>query len=249
MNMNSSEQLEEEQLPLPSFAEVFGDGSVTSLMKKKRKNSSSSSTNTSKVDLTGEETIGRWTHDEHRLFLEGIMLYGKDWKKMQPLIKTRTLVQIRTHAQKVFKKIGLKKTPMKKVNPTNEDKPSEEKSDENGNEGDEEKGDENENDDVDVDDMDDLGDDEVEQIRMSVASADKNIQSAEMPKETPFIQQSNEVESDQMKESDNQQLDGGSNSRAISLSNHSNQNNVRSFSNQSTWITTPYDDHFISTYP
>lgn len=37
------------------------------------------------------------------------MLYGKDWKKMQPLIKTRSLVQIRTHAQKVFKKIGLKK--------------------------------------------------------------------------------------------------------------------------------------------
>lgn len=37
------------------------------------------------------------------------MLYGKDWKKMQPLIKTRTLVQIRTHAQKVFKKIGLKR--------------------------------------------------------------------------------------------------------------------------------------------
>jgi hypothetical protein len=39
------------------------------------------------------------------------MLYGKDWKKMQPLIKTRTLVQIRTHAQKVFKKIGLIKIP------------------------------------------------------------------------------------------------------------------------------------------
>ena len=37
------------------------------------------------------------------------MLYGKDWKQMQPLIKTRTLVQIRTHAQKVFKKAGLKK--------------------------------------------------------------------------------------------------------------------------------------------
>lgn len=56
------------------------------------------------------------------------MLYGKDWKKMLPLIKTRTLgqgimpdnllaylqvlsfspVQIRTHAQKVFKKIANK---------------------------------------------------------------------------------------------------------------------------------------------
>ncbi len=40
------------------------------------------------------------------------MLYGKDWKKMQPLIKSRSLVQIRTHAQKVFKKIGLKKAFM-----------------------------------------------------------------------------------------------------------------------------------------
>ena len=51
----------------------------------------------------------RWTPEEHRLFLEGIMLYGKDWKKMQPLIKSRSLVQIRTHAQKVFKKIGQKR--------------------------------------------------------------------------------------------------------------------------------------------
>jgi SHAQKYF class myb-like DNA-binding protein len=51
----------------------------------------------------------RWTGEEHRLFLEGIMLYGKDWKRMQPLIKTRSLVQIRTHAQKVFKNLGLKK--------------------------------------------------------------------------------------------------------------------------------------------
>ena len=43
------------------------------------------------------------------------MLYGKDWKKMQPLIKTRTLVQIRTHAQKVFKKVGLKKIDQKMI--------------------------------------------------------------------------------------------------------------------------------------
>ena len=65
----------------------------------------------------------RWTPDEHRLFLEGIMLYGKDWKKMQPLIKTRSLVQIRTHAQKVFKKIGLKKITagIKKGNLTRKD--------------------------------------------------------------------------------------------------------------------------------
>ena len=55
----------------------------------------------------------RWTQEEHKLFLQGIMLYGKDWKSIQPLIKTRSLLQIRTHAQKVFKKVGLKKVETK----------------------------------------------------------------------------------------------------------------------------------------
>eukprot|EP01038_Epipyxis_sp_PR26KG_P004877 gene4877-6833_t len=88
----------DDELPLPSFNEIFGDGNSN----KKRKKGGVQ-------EVSGEESTGRWTSEEHRLFLEGIMLYGKDWKKMQPLIKTRTLVQIRTHAQKVFKKIGLKK--------------------------------------------------------------------------------------------------------------------------------------------
>ena len=33
------------------------------------------------------------------------MLYGKEWKKIQPLVRTRSLIQVRTHAQKVFKNI------------------------------------------------------------------------------------------------------------------------------------------------
>ena len=56
-----------------------------------------------------EETSGRWTPEEHRLFLEGILRFGRDWKKIQQLIRTRTLVQIRTHAQKVFKKVAERK--------------------------------------------------------------------------------------------------------------------------------------------
>jgi SHAQKYF class myb-like DNA-binding protein len=83
----------DDELPLPSFAEIFGDGGPPKKKKKGIHGKSESSVN--------EESTGRWTAEEHRLFLEGIMLYGKDWKKMQPLIKTRTLVQIRTHAQKV----------------------------------------------------------------------------------------------------------------------------------------------------
>lgn len=92
-----------DELPLPSFVEIFGDGALSNPVRKKKKSAGG------KIEINGEESTGRWTPDEHRLFLEGIMLYGKDWKKMQPLIKTRSLVQIRTHAQKVFKKIGLKK--------------------------------------------------------------------------------------------------------------------------------------------
>lgn len=54
---------------------------------------------------TKETTTGRWTHDEHQLFLEGLKLYKKQWKQIADLIKTRTVVQIRTHAQKYFQKL------------------------------------------------------------------------------------------------------------------------------------------------
>ena len=37
----------------------------------------------------------------------GVQLYGKDWRQMQPMIKSRTITQIRTHAQKVLKKFTL----------------------------------------------------------------------------------------------------------------------------------------------
>ena len=64
---------------------------------------------------------------------------------MQPLIKTRTLVQIRTHAQKVFKKIGLKK--LNDQNDVNKKKKKES----------------NENEDKNDQDVDDLVDQDVDQ--------------------------------------------------------------------------------------
>lgn len=53
----------------------------------------------SAVDST---SIGRWTKEEHDLFLRGLAEHGKDWKQIGSMIKTRTVVQIRTHAQKYF---------------------------------------------------------------------------------------------------------------------------------------------------
>ena len=54
----------------------------------------------------GKENTGRWTAEEHRLFLQGLELHGKGWKKIAGLIQTRTVVQIRTHAQKYFQKLA-----------------------------------------------------------------------------------------------------------------------------------------------
>ena len=48
---------------------------------------------------------GRWSEEESDKFLEGIILYGANWKKIKALIKTRTSAQIFSHAQKYFSKM------------------------------------------------------------------------------------------------------------------------------------------------
>jgi SHAQKYF class myb-like DNA-binding protein len=45
---------------------------------------------------------GRWSPSEHKLFIDGLKKYGKKWKKIKKLIPTRTLLQVRSHAQKFF---------------------------------------------------------------------------------------------------------------------------------------------------
>jgi len=54
------------------------------------------------------ERTGRWTPKEHHLFVEGLRLHGKLWKNIADMITTRSIVQIRTHAQKYFLKQGQK---------------------------------------------------------------------------------------------------------------------------------------------
>ena len=49
--------------------------------------------------------VGRWTKDEKEKFLQGISIYDTNWKKFTNLIKTRTLIQIRSHAQKFLIKL------------------------------------------------------------------------------------------------------------------------------------------------
>jgi SHAQKYF class myb-like DNA-binding protein len=46
---------------------------------------------------------GRWTAEEHVAFEQGLADVGRDWKSIQKMVPTRSLTQIRTHAQKHFK--------------------------------------------------------------------------------------------------------------------------------------------------
>ena len=48
---------------------------------------------------------GRWSPKEHLAFLDILDKYGADWKKANALIGNRTSIQIRTHANKFFKKL------------------------------------------------------------------------------------------------------------------------------------------------
>lgn len=50
-------------------------------------------------------STGRWMPDEHKRFVEAIIKFGNDWKKVQLHVRTRSSTQARSHAQKFFYKI------------------------------------------------------------------------------------------------------------------------------------------------
>jgi len=55
-----------------------------------------------KVDGNNE---GRWTSEEHERFVSAYNMYGNDWTKVASVVKTRTRIQTRTHAQKYILKL------------------------------------------------------------------------------------------------------------------------------------------------
>ena len=52
----------------------------------------------------GAIVAGRWTEAEHHLFLAGIQKHGFKWSKVAAEVPTRTVEQIKSHAQKHFRK-------------------------------------------------------------------------------------------------------------------------------------------------
>lgn len=61
--------------------------------------------------------IGKWNKDECLRFMEAISLYGKNWKKIQEYVGTRSITQIRSHAQKFLPNPD-SSTPIKSKKPS-----------------------------------------------------------------------------------------------------------------------------------
>ncbi len=56
-------------------------------------------------NINNQFHTGRWTEEEHKKFIEGILEYGNEWKKVQQIIKTRSSTQARSHAQNFFLRV------------------------------------------------------------------------------------------------------------------------------------------------
>eukprot|EP00635_Sarcinochrysidales_sp_CCMP3193_P008080 CAMPEP_0118917498 /NCGR_PEP_ID=MMETSP1166-20130328/17360_1 /TAXON_ID=1104430 /ORGANISM="Chrysoreinhardia sp, Strain CCMP3193" /LENGTH=214 /DNA_ID=CAMNT_0006857679 /DNA_START=152 /DNA_END=796 /DNA_ORIENTATION=- len=55
---------------------------------------------------------GRWSAEEHERFLEGLSKFGRrKWINIAHVVKTRSVVQVRSHAQKYFKKMHKQDSP------------------------------------------------------------------------------------------------------------------------------------------
>ncbi|KAJ3183409.1 hypothetical protein HDU87_006728 [Geranomyces variabilis] len=62
-------------------------------------------------DMTGI-LVGKWTEAEEKAFLEGLDLFGRDWKKLTNHIKTRLCDGVKSHAQKHFIHLWLAGQPL-----------------------------------------------------------------------------------------------------------------------------------------
>lgn len=74
----------------PSLTNFFSQSNLTQLLQASQKNQDYS------------KSAGRWSKEEHQKFVEGVTKFGKNWKKVEEYIGTRTGAQIRSHAQKFF---------------------------------------------------------------------------------------------------------------------------------------------------
>ena len=68
------------------------------------------------TEKDGKFYRGKWTHSEQLRFQVALDLYGRDWKRIQKVVKTRKLKQVHSFAQKHFLRLEKALASLKKTN-------------------------------------------------------------------------------------------------------------------------------------
>lgn len=63
---------------------------AVSMRKKDRKERKKSASSNQAGEAEGKQKNGRWSMMEHVRFLEALKMYGKNWKKVEEHVATRT---------------------------------------------------------------------------------------------------------------------------------------------------------------
>ncbi|GAU39433.1 hypothetical protein TSUD_289980 [Trifolium subterraneum] len=87
--------------PTPMALPGFGPFSSASAAS----NSSDDASKKIRKPYTITKSRENWTEPEHDKFLEALQLFDRDWKKIEAFIGSKTVIQIRSHAQKYFLKV------------------------------------------------------------------------------------------------------------------------------------------------
>ena len=97
-----------EQAPPKQIFSALPAQPLTVAKSKHSKKGRKASKNSPATETKSASMRPRWSPDEEKRFVTGLSFYGKKWDRIKRLVETRSLSQIISHAQNIFKKQGLK---------------------------------------------------------------------------------------------------------------------------------------------
>ena len=99
-----NQEKKEDKNITPNYLKLLGNKTIRFEVKKNEDNSKI--IQPMKI-IEKELNQGRWSYDEQIKFIDSLSKYGTNWKQINKVISTRSLPQIRSHAQKFYQRLKL----------------------------------------------------------------------------------------------------------------------------------------------